>query len=139
MVSCALFNYTLTFLMVVSKYSGIPQIFHGWFADLIRCIAILTVKGGTVEELIATEYVQPYVQIVSLAFPMVLVLWLIDGDLVLQRHSIKRRCPCSDLSDLGADNVRHHQPSHHVQPSALVLCSGPWSSLEHLPQSRPAW
>lgn len=63
MVACAVVNYSLTFLMVVSKSSSLTA-----FVTKKACspiAAILTVKGGTVDELIATEYVQPYVQIVS--------------------------------------------------------------------------
>lgn len=38
-------------------------------ADILSPLALLVVKGGDVEQLIDTPYVQPYVQIVSPSWP----------------------------------------------------------------------
>jgi hypothetical protein len=61
MLVCAFVNYTLTFIMVISKH--LPAKFQA--LELTQNLAaLMVIKGGDVEQLLATDYVQPYVQIV---------------------------------------------------------------------------
>jgi hypothetical protein len=70
MVTSAAVNYTLAFLMLISKCPCAELKKRTYLTDNERPAAFLITKGGDVEQLISTPYVQPYVQIVGNRFKL---------------------------------------------------------------------
>jgi hypothetical protein len=98
----------------------------------------MVVKGGDVDQLLATDYAQPYVQIVR--DPMYIARTVFDADLtlltVLQCDAEQIREHCTDGARLCPSDVWHHQSGHHHLEAAMVLRSRRRPAVEPLVESR---